>query len=63
MGRVFDEMRATRNDSVYELTHDEDELAEHLSEARMFMPESLGVLRACIIAARPGIEARLPHIR
>lgn len=62
-GTAFDEMRATRNDSVYEPTHDEEELADHLSEARVFMPGALNALRAAIVAVRPGIEARLPHIR
>jgi hypothetical protein len=62
-GADFDEMRATRNDSVYEPTHDEEEVVERLTEAREFMPASLSVLRSAIIAVRPGIEARLPHIR
>jgi hypothetical protein len=62
-GASFDDMRGTRNDSVYEPTHDAEELAELLSEARMFMPDSLSALRTAIIAVRPGIEARLPHIR
>lgn len=62
-GASFDEMRAMRNDSVYGPSRDEEELADHLSEARTFMPGSLAALRAAIIAVRPGIEARLPHIR
>jgi hypothetical protein len=62
-GKAFNDMRAVRNESVYEPTHDEAEVARHFSEARTFMPGSLAALRSAIIAVRPGIEARLPHIR
>lgn len=62
-GASFNEMRSLRNDSVYEAAHDEGEVAEALSEARASMPASLAALRAEIIAVRPGLAARLPHIR
>lgn len=62
-GRYFDEMRTLRHASVYEPTHDEAELAARLSEARVLMPPAMETLRSAIIAVRPGIEARLPHIR
>lgn len=62
-GVRFNEMRAVRNDSVYEAHHDEAEVAEHLSEAQASMPESLAALRTAIISARPGLAARLPSIR
>jgi hypothetical protein len=62
-GVTFNEMRAVRNDSVYEARHDEAEVAEHLSEARASMPGSLAALRSAIIGARPGLAARLPFIR
>lgn len=62
-GLGFQEMRAVRNDSVYEATHDPLEVAESLSEARASMPGSLAALRTAIIGIRPGLAARLPHIR
>jgi hypothetical protein len=62
-GVSFNEMRAVRNDSVYEARHDEAEVAEYLSEARASMPGSLAALRAAIISVRPALAARLPHIR
>jgi hypothetical protein len=62
-GLAFQEMRAVRNDSVYEPTHDAAEIAESLSEARASMPGSLAALRTAIIGIRPGLAARLPHIR
>jgi hypothetical protein len=61
-GLAFEEMRATRNDSVYGAFHNEAELAAHLSEAVAFMPASLAALRCAILTARPGISPRLPHI-
>ncbi|HEV3052339.1 MAG TPA: hypothetical protein VGX50_18655 [Longimicrobium sp.] len=62
-GVMINEMRAARNDSVYEPTHDEAEVAERLAETRAAMPASLAALRTTIIGLRPGITARLPHIR
>lgn len=62
-GVRFNEMRAVRNDSVYEARHDEAELSEHLSVARESMPDSLAALRSAILNVRPGLAARLPHIR
>lgn len=62
-GAMFDEMRGTRNDSVYDATANEARVTEHLSEAREAVPESLAALRTAILAVRPGIAARLPHIR
>lgn len=62
-GMDFQEMRAVRNDSVYEPAHDEAEVTESLSEARASMPASLAALRTAIIGVRPGLAARLPHIR
>ena len=62
-GVAFDEMRATRNDSVYEAVHDEEELAERVAEARAFLPDALTALRAAILAVRPALAPRLPHIR
>lgn len=62
-GVMFNEMRAVRNDSVYEPTHDEAAVIESLSEARASMPGSLAALRTAIISIRPGLSARLPHIR
>jgi hypothetical protein len=62
-GADFQEMRAVRNDSVYEPTHDEAEVSESLAEARASMPISLAALRTEIIRVRPGLAARLPHIR
>jgi hypothetical protein len=62
-GVMFNEMRAVRNESVYETTHDEAEVAERLSEARALMPSSLAALRTAIIGVRPRLSARLPHIR
>jgi hypothetical protein len=62
-GLMFQEMRAVRNDSMYEATHDQAEVAERLSEARASMPGSLAALRTAIISVRPGLAARLPHIR
>jgi hypothetical protein len=62
-GLMFNEMRAVRNDSVYEPTHDEAEVAERLSEARASMPASLAALRTAIISVRTGLAARLPPIR
>jgi exosome complex RNA-binding protein Rrp42 (RNase PH superfamily) len=62
-GMDFQEMRAVRNDSVYEPTHDEAEVTESLLEARASMPASLAALRTAIISVRPGLAARLPHIR
>lgn len=62
-GANFEEMRVTRNESVYEPTHNEEEMTTLLSEAWNFMPESMSVLRASIVGVRPGIEGRLPHIR
>lgn len=61
-GLAFDEMRATRNDSVYEASGDEEDLAEHLAEARAFMPGALTALRSAILGVRPGIAARLPRV-
>lgn len=61
-GVTFDEMRATRNDSVYEPTHDEAELAERLSDARELMPASMAALRKAILSVRPDLVARLPHV-
>ena len=60
---MFNEMRAVRNDSVYEATHDEAEVAERLAEARASMPGALAALRTVIVGVRPGLAARLPHIR
>jgi hypothetical protein len=60
---MFNEMRAVRNDSVYEPHHDAAEIAERLVEARVSMPGSLVALRTAIIRVRPGLAARLPHIR
>ena len=62
-GVMFNEMRAVRNDSVYEAHHEADEIAERLAEARASMPGSLAALRTAIIGVRPGLAARLPHIR
>lgn len=62
-GLSFQEMRAVRNDSVYEPTHDQAEVADRLTEARALMPGSLAALRTAIISVRPGLSARLPHIR
>jgi hypothetical protein len=62
-GMMFNEMRAVRNDSVYEAHHDAAEIAEHLAEARVAMPGALAALRTAIIGVRPGLTARLPHIR
>ena len=62
-GQMFNEMRAVRNDSVYEPTHDEAEVGERLSEGRGSMPDALAALRTAILSARPGLTARLPHIR
>jgi hypothetical protein len=61
-GAAFDEMRGTRNDSVYEPTHDEVELKESLAEARVFMPEAMSALRTAILAVRPGVEGRLSRV-
>lgn len=61
-GVTFDEMRATRNESIYEATHDEAELADALIEARAAMPEALAALRTAILAVRPRIVARLLRI-
>lgn len=61
-GLAFDEMRATRNDSVYEALDDEADLTAHLAEARAFMPGALAVLRSVITGVRPGLAARLPRI-
>lgn len=62
-GLRFNEMRAVRNDSVYEAVHDEAEVAEHLSEARDSMPGALAAIRTAILGVRPGLASRLPHIR
>jgi hypothetical protein len=62
-GMMFNEMRAVRNDSVYEATHDALELSERLLEARASMPDALAALRTAIISLRPALAARLPHIR
>jgi hypothetical protein len=62
-GLMFNEMRAVRNDSVYEAHHDAAEIAEHLTEARASMPLALAALRTEIIGVRRGLTARLPHIR
>lgn len=62
-GLDFQEMRAVRNDSGYEPTHDAAEIADSLSEARASMPGSLAALRNSIIGVRPGLTARLPHVR
>lgn len=61
-GTMFDEMRGTRNESVYESTHDEVELAAMLVEARGNLPGMMAALRMSIIAVRPDIVARLPRI-
>ena len=61
-GLAFHEMRATRNDSVYEATADEEDLSAHLAEARAFMPGALDALRSAIMAVRSGIAARLPRV-
>lgn len=60
---VFNEMRAVRNDSVYEPVHDEAEIADRLSEARASTPGALAALRTAMIGVRPRLSARLPHIR
>lgn len=62
-GLAFDEMRGMRNDSVYGAFDDEAELAAHLSEALAFMPGALAALRSAILSVRPGLSARLPHIK
>jgi hypothetical protein len=62
-GLMFNEMRTVRNDSVYEAHHDAAEVAERLAEARASMPGSLAALRTAMIGVRPGLAARLPHIR
>lgn len=62
-GAMFNEMRALRNESVYEATHVGPEMAGHLATALTSIPVSLAALRTVIIAARPGLAARLPHIR
>jgi hypothetical protein len=62
-GTMFNEMRAVRNESVYEATHTGPDMADHLAAARASIPASLAAVRAVIIAARPGLAARLPHIR
>lgn len=62
-GLMFNEMRAVRNDSVYEAENDEAEVAERLSEALASMPASLAAFRGSIIGVRPGLATRLPHIR
>jgi hypothetical protein len=61
-GRVFDEMRGTRNDSIYGVNLDETDLAERLAEALAHLPEAMTTLRTAILAARPGIAARLPRV-
>lgn len=61
-GATFDEMRGTRNESIYEATHDEVELADALLGARASMPEAMAALRTAIITIRPGIVAQLSHI-
>jgi hypothetical protein len=61
-GLAFDEMRATRNDSVYEALDDEADLTAHLAEARTFMPGALAALRSVITVVRPGLAARLRRI-
>jgi hypothetical protein len=42
-GLDFQEMRAVRNDSVYEATHNPAEVAESLTEAQASMPSSLAL--------------------
>jgi hypothetical protein len=61
-GRMFDEMRGTRNDSVYGVNLDETDLAERLAEALARVPEAMAAPRTAITAIRPGIAARLPRI-
>jgi hypothetical protein len=61
-GTRFDEMRGTRNDSVYDATHDAEDLTGRLAEARWSMPGSLAALRASILSVRPTIATRLPPI-
>lgn len=61
-GRMFDEMRGTRNDSVYGINLDETALAERLADAFALMPEALAALRASVTTLRPSLAARLPRI-
>jgi len=61
-GRTFDEMRGTRNDSIYGVNLDEIDLAERLAEGLTHLPEAMSALRTAILAVRPGIAARLPRV-
>jgi hypothetical protein len=55
----FDDLRATRAESVYEPTEDEIELRRQLENAMRSLSSGLPAIRAWMIRTRPSIEALL----
>jgi hypothetical protein len=58
----FDELRATRHESIYEPEEDEAEMAARLAGALAALGEALPEIHASIMAARPRLAGSLPSI-
>lgn len=56
---VFDELRATRHESIYEPHSDEGEMAAQLAHALIALPKALAALRLSIITVRPRLASTL----
>lgn len=58
-GRRLDGLRHTRHQSVYEPSHDEEEMERRLAGAFERLREALPVFRRAILAVRPALAASL----
>ena len=55
----FDELRATRHESIYEPEHDAAEIGEARDEAVRMLAATLPAIRAWLVAKRPSLGALL----
>lgn len=58
----FDEMRATRHESIYEPDEDDATLASRLAEAVSYLASAPPEIRSWLIAARPGLARTLRSV-
>lgn len=58
----FDEMRATRHESIYEPDEDDATLVSRLTEAVSYLASALPEIRSWLIAARPGLVRTLRSV-
>lgn len=60
---AFDELRATRHESVYEPDEDEAEIVDRLEEALQTLSRALPAIRAWLVKARPALADVLDSLR